>query len=166
MTAGSSDESAVVRRSGPLLAAALLLGCGLGGFFDGIVLHQLLQWHNLLSSVRPPVDLVSMKLNMLWDGVFHVMTWLATTAGVIQLWLAARRPDLNWSAATFAGGGLLGWGAFNLVEGVLDHAILGIHHVRPGPDQLAWDLGFLVWGASMLAAGGWLVRHGQRSGVA
>jgi uncharacterized membrane protein len=27
----------------------LLLGIGLGGFFDGIVLHQILQWHHMLS---------------------------------------------------------------------------------------------------------------------
>jgi uncharacterized membrane protein len=27
----------------------LLLGAGLGGFFDGILFHQLLQWHNMVS---------------------------------------------------------------------------------------------------------------------
>ena len=51
---------------------------------------------------------------------------------------------------------------FNLVEGIIDHQILGIHHVRddlpPGPAKAAWDIGFLVWGAIMLAAG-WLLIH-------
>jgi uncharacterized membrane protein len=27
----------------------LLLGLGLGGFIDGIVMHQILQWHHLLT---------------------------------------------------------------------------------------------------------------------
>ncbi|HEY0822557.1 MAG TPA: DUF2243 domain-containing protein [Ramlibacter sp.] len=30
-----------------LIAAALLLGAGMGGFVDGIVFHQLLEWHNI-----------------------------------------------------------------------------------------------------------------------
>ncbi|MBA3481110.1 MAG: DUF2243 domain-containing protein, partial [Pirellulales bacterium] len=33
----------------PLIAAATLLGIGLGGFVDGILFHQLLQFHNMLS---------------------------------------------------------------------------------------------------------------------
>ena len=40
-------------RSGVPLSAGLLLGMGLGGFFDGIVLHQLLQWHHMISSWYP-----------------------------------------------------------------------------------------------------------------
>jgi uncharacterized membrane protein len=51
---------------------------------------------------------------------------------------------------------------FNLVEGLIDHQLLGIHHVRddlpPGPAKLGWDLGFLVWGLLMLAGGWWLTR--------
>ena len=46
-----------VRR--PLVTAGILLGIGLGGFVDGIVFHQILQWHNMLSARIPPVDLVS-----------------------------------------------------------------------------------------------------------
>jgi uncharacterized membrane protein len=34
-------------------AGSVLLGLGLGGFFDGIVLHQILQWHHMLSAVKP-----------------------------------------------------------------------------------------------------------------
>ena len=52
-------------RQGPLVSAGILLGTGLGGFVDGIVLHQILQWHNMLSSIRPPTDLITMKYNML-----------------------------------------------------------------------------------------------------
>jgi uncharacterized membrane protein len=34
------------------LSAGILFGLGLGGFFDGIVLHQVLQWRHILTD--PP----------------------------------------------------------------------------------------------------------------
>jgi uncharacterized membrane protein len=34
--------------------AGILLGIGLGGFVDGIVLHQIFQWHNMVSNWIPP----------------------------------------------------------------------------------------------------------------
>ena len=58
-----------------------------------------------------------------------------------------------WSWRSLLGWGLLGWGIFDLVEGTVDHHILQIHHVRPGPDQLAYDLGFLVVGATLVVVG-------------
>src|SRR3954447_9273234 len=67
---------------GAIVSAGILLGTGLGGFVDGILLHQILQWHNMLSSVRPPVDLVNMKYNMVWDGIFHAFTWSMVVLGV------------------------------------------------------------------------------------
>jgi MYXO-CTERM domain-containing protein len=36
--------------------------------------------------------------------------------------------------------------------------VLGIHHVRSGPHQTAWDLAFLALGAILLA-GGWLLQR-------
>ncbi|MGD9755596.1 MAG: DUF2243 domain-containing protein, partial [Acidimicrobiia bacterium] len=33
-----------------VLGPGLLIGIGLGGFVDGIVLHQVLQWHHLLTN--------------------------------------------------------------------------------------------------------------------
>jgi uncharacterized membrane protein len=57
---------------------------------------------------------------------------------------------------------LVGWGAFNVVEGIVDHHILQIHHVHAGPNQPWWDLGFLIWGAIMLVGGLLLTRAGNR----
>ena len=57
------------------------------------------------------------------------------------------------------GGLLAGWGGFNVVEGLVDHQLLGIHHVRSGAHEVAWDLGFLALGA-LLVAGGWLLQRG------
>ena len=145
------------RRPGPLVTAALLLGVGLGGFVDGILFHQILQWHGMLSSVVPATDLVGAKYNMLWDGVFHALTWSSTLAGVILLFRAGTLSNVPWSGRLLAGGMLGGWGLFNLVEGLIDHQLLGIHHVHPGEHQLAWDLGFLGIGGVGLIALGYLI---------
>jgi uncharacterized membrane protein len=60
---------------------------------------------------------------------------------------------------------LAGWGAFNIVEGLVDHLVLGIHHVRDdlgGP--LGWDLGFLAFGIVLVAVGAALASdRGERS---
>jgi len=147
---------------GAIISAGILLGTGLGGFVDGIVLHQILQWHNMLSSVRPPTTLVEMKYNMVWDGLFHAFTWIMTALGVARLWSAGKRADVPWSTRTFVGSLLIGWGLFNFIEGVIDHQLMGIHHVHPGEGQLAWDLGFLALGLLMLA-GGYALTHAGRN---
>ena len=136
----------VRRRVGPVAAAGVVLGIGLGGFADGILLHQLLQWHSMFSSVMPTDDLVAMKFNMIWDGMFHALTWTACVAGIVMLFRAGRHPDSVWSTKLLVGSMLAGWGVFNLTEGVLDHMLLGIHHVHPGEHQLAWDIGFVALG--------------------
>jgi len=147
------------------VAAGLLFGLGLGGFFDGIVLHQLLQWHHMLSSWYPVNTLENLELNTFWDGVFHSGTYLFVIAGLFILWRASRRPHFRWSNKLLSGTLLLGFGLFNGVEGIIDHQILGVHHVneRVSPDsRIYWDLGFLLWGAAMMAAGWLLMRQGQR----
>ncbi|MDQ5851195.1 MAG: DUF2243 domain-containing protein [Chloroflexota bacterium] len=150
-------------------SAGILLGLGLGGFFDGIVLHQLLQWHHLLTSAGYPQDSVrNLQINTLWDGLFHATTWIFTVVGLAILWRAARRPHVRWSGKMLAGALLLGWGLFNLVEGLIDHQLLGIHHVNetvPRDQWIFWDLGFLVWGALMLVGGWLLLRSGQQETV-
>lgn len=152
-------------RVGPLLSAGLLLGTGLGGFVDGIVLHQILQWHNMLSSKIAPTDLVALKQNMVWDGIFHAATWLMTAVGLVLLWRAGQRSDVPWSTRVFVGALALGWGLFNVVEGIVDHHLLGLHHVHPGRDELAWDLGFLAFGALLAIGGALLIRAGRRDEV-
>ncbi len=149
-------------RIGPLVGAGLVLGIGLGGFVDGILLHQILQWHNMLSSITPPVDLVAMKYNMVWDGLFHALTWTMCAIGVALLFRAGRRADVSWSGRLLFGSILGGAGLFNLVEGLIDHQLLGIHHVHPGENQLAWDLGFLLLGGVGFMLLGFLVARTGR----
>lgn len=147
----------------PLVSAGLVLGIGLGGFLDGIVLHQILQWHNMLSSVVAPTNLVDMKYNMVWDGLFHAFTWITTLVGIGLLFRAAKRVAL-WSRRLLVGSMLAGWGVFNFVEGLINHQILGIHHVHPGEAQLAWDLAFLLGGGLGFIALGFVLARGERAG--
>ena len=157
-----------------LRGPSVVLGIGLGGFFDGIVLHQVLQWHHMLSNTDADrfgiatyavTTVEGLRVNVLWDGLFHVLTYLFVVAGVLQLW--RRLADVAPARAPrrlLVGGLLAGWGLFNLVEGLVDHHLLGIHHVYDTGDPgltLLVDLLFLGFGAVLLV-GGWLL---MRAGV-
>jgi Predicted membrane protein len=138
------------------------MGAGLGGFVDGITFHQILQWHNMLSAKIPPNDLVSAKINMYWDGLFHAAVWVLTVMGVFLLWRAGQRRDVPWSGRTFLGALSIGWGLFNVIEGTLDHQLLGIHHVfEYTNNKLPWDISYLVFGVVMLLIGSLLIRIGN-----
>ena len=142
----------------------VLLGLGLGGFFDGIVLHQILQWHHMVTSAGYPANAVAnLELNTLLDGLFHTSTYIMTAVGIGLLWSATRLPYLRWPTLLLIGGLLVGWGTFNVVEGIVDHHLLGLHHVKEdSTNPLAWDLGFLAWGAIMLVGGLALMRTEDR----
>jgi uncharacterized membrane protein len=87
------------------------------------------------SAVVPPVTMEAMSRNMVWDGLFHLATWTITVVGVFFLWDVGRRGTLAPTSALlpFVGQLLIGWGAFNLVEGLVDHHVLGLHHIRDLP---------------------------------
>ena len=152
----------------PRLLPGLVLGIGLGGFVDGILLHQVLQWHHMLTSEGccASSTVAGLEDNTLADGLFHVAAWLAVVAGTaayIREWQRGRVAP-PWRA--HAGAVLFGWGAFNLVEGLIDHELLGIHHVRDdlgGP--LGWDIGFLALAVVQMAAGWKLFASARRVGA-
>jgi uncharacterized membrane protein len=145
---------------------AFTLGLGLGGFIDGIVLHQILQWHHMLTSAGYRPDSVhNLQVNTLWDGLFHASTYVFVMAGLAVLWRHAHRQHPWWSTRLLIGTMLIGFGAFNVVEGLIDHHLLGIHHVNetvPREQWIYWDLGFLLWGVLMWVGGWWLKRSGER----
>lgn len=146
-------------------SAGFLLGLGLGGFFDGIILHQVLQWHHMVTSAGFPPDTVeNLKINTLWDGLFHLSTYIFVALGLIVLWRAAHQRHVHWSGKVLVGTILLGFGVFNVVEGIVDHHILGIHHVNetvPPEQWIFWDVGFLIWGVAMIVGGWFLLKAGQ-----
>jgi uncharacterized membrane protein len=148
----------------PPRTSGILFGLGLGGFVDGIVLHQILQWHHMVSAETPPTSLAGLELNTVADGFFHLATWLCVVAASVTSITAWQQGRLAPSYSFHFGLVLAGWGIFNLAEGLINHQLLGVHHVRDDLGApLSWDLGFLASGV-LLVAGGWLLhRRGARS---
>jgi len=122
----------------PLATPALLIGIGLGGVIDGIVIG--------------------------WSGILLAVTWVLAVVGVILLFRAGRRDDVVWSWRIFIGTMLLGWGLFNVVEGTIDQLVLGIHHTHPGGNTLVWDLGFVIIGGVALMLVGFFIARTEISG--
>ena len=137
------------------------MGIGFGGFFDGIVFHQILEFHNMLSNWVPRTTVVNLEVNMFWDGLFHAFCLIATVLALFMLWQAVRRRDVPLSGRTYFGALWIGWGVFNLVEGLIDHEILQVHHVyQNDPHQFfLWDMVFLASGLGFLVFGWMVVRN-------
>jgi uncharacterized membrane protein len=133
------------------ITAGVVLGVGMGAFIDGILLHQIVQWHNMGSAIVPPITMDAMSRNMVWDGQFHLLSWFITLGGIIALWRDRGAPTMTM----FVGQMIMGWGLFNLIEGVVDHHLLQIHHVRDLPFHIpAYDFLFLaVAGFGFVAVG-------------
>jgi uncharacterized membrane protein len=126
--------------------AWLLIGSTLAGFFDGIVLHQILQWHHMICveahCVAKTVD--TLERQNFVDGLFHGAMLALLIAGLAML-VRETSHGYSFDPRRFWASALFGAGVFNVVEGIIDHHILQIHHVRFGPNQPASDYGFLAW---------------------
>ncbi len=158
-TAPSPDPPAqAVRRP-----ATLALGFALGGFFDGIVLHQVLQWHHLLSAVDAP-GLADPRAQVLADGLFHAAMYVVAVSAIVSLLRPGPRPG----GLRTAGLVLLGFAAWHATDAVLSHWLLGLHRIRMGvASPLAWDLGWLLaFGAlpALLGARWARIGRGVRAG--
>lgn len=130
----------------------ILFGRGIIAFLDEAVFHQLLHWHHFYDRSTQAAGLVS-------DGLFHAFSWFATVASLFLFADLRRRGALD--ARRWAGGILVGVGAFQLFDGLVRHKALGLHEVRYGVDLLPYDLAwngaaltFLVAGVLVLLAVG------------
>jgi uncharacterized membrane protein len=136
-----------------LLGPAVLVGIGVAGSLDAIVLHQLLRWHHFY-------DRGSQAAGLIADGIFHLGSTATLGIGLVllvQRWRTAPGP-LRQSAA----GILVGAGGFNLYDGIVQHKLFGLHQVRAGaPNNLPYDLVFIAIAAVMLLAGLLLLRVGS-----
>lgn len=148
--------------SKPLTRAGICLGVGLGGFLDGILFHQIFQVHSMLSARLPKDSVRNMEINMFWDGIFHSFTWIMTAIGVLLLFRAAFVRNILWSGHLLVGSMFLGWGLFNLIEGITNHHILHLHHVVESRGQSIYDLCFLLSGV-VLSIGGWVAIRSVRA---
>ncbi len=129
---------------GRSLVAGLLCGVGLAGFLDEVVFHQLLHWHHFYDRSTSTVGLVS-------DGWFHAGSWLAIVAGLFVVADLQRRNAL--AGRRVAAGVLLGWGGFQLYDGLVQHKVFGLHQVRYGVELWPYDLAWNLTGALGVLAG-------------
>ncbi len=157
--------TAVTQPAPPSFPAALnwsgfLLGFAIGGFFDGILLHQILQWHHLLSALEQAGDL---RFQVMADGLFHALMYVVTLVGMWLLWKARSAFAAPHADRTLLSWALVGFGAWHIVDGIVSHWVLGIHRIRmDSANPLFWDLlWFVVFGVAFVVAG-YFVRSGGR----
>ncbi len=150
---------------GPLLGAGSLIGLGMGSFLNGIIFHQILQLHSMVSGKVYPDTIEKMEINMFWDGVFHLFTWLTIALGLGLLWKSFLNPYSPRSTPAFSGSLIMGWGLFNVVEGTINHILLGVHHLvekAPLEEKIFWDMLFIGSGIIMIGVGRLIVSRGKR----
>lgn len=135
------------------------MGIGMGGFVDGILFHQIFQIHSMLSAKYPQTSVENIEISMVWDGLFHAFTWVTVAVSVGMLWHAAKQKEVPMPGITFFGAQLMGWGIFNLVEGMIDHHLLGIHHVVERLGLSIYDYLFLLSGIVFIVAGLMLIKN-------
>lgn len=154
-------------RTGPLVSAGAVIGFGMGGFIDGIVLHQILQWHQMISNILPPDTLANKQVNTFWDGIFHAATWTATAIGIALLWRALRRRDVIASPLMMWGALLLGWGTFNVMDSAFNHYIFGLHNVHEWiANPMMSNHIFLAVSIGLIVIGWSLVQSAKRTSKA
>lgn len=149
----------------PVAIAGYWLGFALGGFFDGILLHQILQWHHLLSGIdTDPMQDIGMQI--MADGLFHAFMYLIALIGLWKLFRSRPIPSGPFGTRLLLANILIGFGAWHIVDSVLSHWILGIHRIRMDAENpLLWDIGwFVVFGISTVIAGFILRSRADRNG--
>ncbi|MET1754872.1 DUF2243 domain-containing protein [Novosphingobium sp. RD2P27] len=146
-----------------LSRSGYLLGFGVGGFFDGILLHQILQWHHLLSLVDGVGDI---RNQVLFDGLFHALMYVIAGYGLTMLIRSRHSLGRPAVGRLILGNGLIGFGSWHVVDSVLSHWLLGIHRIRlDSPNPLFWDaLWFALFGVLPIVLGA-LIKRRRSSGT-
>jgi uncharacterized membrane protein len=126
------------------LVSGLLIGLGVAGFLDETVFHQLLHWHHFYDGGTTALGLVS-------DGYFHAGSWLAIVAGLF-LFADLQRRHATDRRRIWAGG-LIGWGAFQVYDGLIQHKVLHLHQIRYGVPLLPYDVAWNLSGALAIVLG-------------
>jgi uncharacterized membrane protein len=135
------------------------LGFALGGFFDGILLHQVLQWHHLLSGIEEARTDIGFLI--MTDGLFHVLMYVIAAAGLWLLWRARKQFGAPGADRLLLADALIGFGVWHVIDSFLSHWILGIHRIRMDVDNpLFWDLLWFVVFGLLPAAIGLIMRRG------
>lgn len=145
------------------VAGGTLLGVGLGGVLNGILLNQIFQLNHTLSGTVFTDSVLNIQFNMFWDGIVMAGAWLIAIIGLSVLWSGVKKESAH-STAVLSGSLIAGWGVFNILEGLICHQILGIHHtvqLAPSSLQLYWDLAYIGLGLAFLVVGSLVTRQGR-----
>jgi uncharacterized membrane protein len=138
---------------------SLLTGCMIGialmAAADTIAFHQLLGWHHFYDRSTPDAGLLS-------DGLLQTAYLVLLVAGFFWFADLHRRRALARRSAW--AGFVLGLGAFQLFDGLVDHKLLRVHQVRYGVDLLPYDLAWNGVGLSVLVLGSALVWWSRAEG--
>lgn len=148
-----------------LRTPSFLLGFALGGFFDGILLHQILQWHHLLSLWTRPDDFAFQST---WDGLFHAAHYAIAAGALYALWRRREAAAMEGAGRLIAGWAWLGFGVWHILDVVAFHWVLVMHRIRIGVENpLIYDLAFVALGVVSLVVGwAFLRRPGGMGGRA
>lgn len=165
---GSESETEADADGGsvrPVAVAGAMFGVGLGAALDTVLFHLVLQHHHLVSGLVDPASEAGLRTNVLADGLFLLLTIGVMGVGVARLWTLARDPRVRWAADAYVGGVVVGVALFNLFDGVVNHALLGLHHaVEPRLD--AYDAAWVAISLVLLGAGWYVVRASETAGGA
>jgi uncharacterized membrane protein len=124
-------------RAAKIRNAGILLGVGLGGLVEGIVLHSI------------------------GDSWFQLALWLISLAGIAALWSAVRGPGPLPAGSVLTGYLFIGWGAFNLTEGLINHPLMRV----PLAQVPLHEWGFLLVGGVGFVVLGALLRRSPAKGT-
>lgn len=147
----AAESHPVVSRPTAQAFGAGCLGFAFGGFFDGILLHQIFQWHHLLSGVADPADL---RFQVLVDGLFHAAMYVIGCVGLALLWSVRTGFNRPGAGLHLVAWFMVGFGVWHLVDAVLVHWSLGLHRIRQdSATPIVWDLVFFAFGLLFTLAG-------------
>lgn len=122
--------------------AGYALGFAMSGFFDGILLHQVLQWHHLLSGIERGA-LGDLRVQVMADGLFHALMYVIAAIGLWLLYRTREAFAIPHAPRRLLADFWIGFGVWHVVDAVLSHWITGIHRIRmDSPTPLLWDL---IW---------------------
>ncbi len=158
----NSTQKTQMKKMKPLSIAGILSGVGMGGLAYGIIFHQITQAHNMISNKYFPDNIENLQLNLVWDGIFQALTWVVIAFGLTMLWQVAKRGEVPLITKFFAGSMILGLGLFIVVEGILAHHILQLHHIieaTTSTAQTLWDVAFLASGVIFITWGTYMRRN-------
>lgn len=132
--------------------ATLPLGIGMMAAIDEIIFHQILAWHHFFDWGTPAFSLLS-------DGLLHSGELIFFVLGFFMFADLCSRKRLDLTAAW--AGFILGLGAFQLFDGIVDHKLLRLHQIRYVDNLWLYDLVWNAFGLLFIAAGILLYRRAR-----